>query len=85
MSCDSESVCVPVKSGSIAKGTWPLLISNMYLDPVSGCALASVSPAQQTEGFDIGGGGLNVTAGAKHGCRETYRFQQRAGTDYRML
>lgn len=30
VSCDSESVCVPVKSGSIAKGTWPLLISNMY-------------------------------------------------------
>lgn len=41
------------------------------LDPVCGRTLASFSPTQRTEGFDISGGGLNVTAGIIHGCRET--------------
>ncbi len=53
-----------------SKGDLAIVDIEHVLDPVSGSALASVSPAQQTEGFDIGGGGLNVTAGAKHGCRE---------------
>lgn len=37
------------------------------LDPVCGRTLASFSPTQRTEGFDISGGGLNVTAGIIHG------------------
>ncbi len=72
VSCDSESVRVctwEIRFNS--EGDLAIVDIEHVLDPVVGSTLASVSPAQQTEGFDIGGGGLNVTAGVIHGCRET--------------
>lgn len=70
MSSNSESACTWEKRGN-GKGGLAIFDVEHVLDPVLGSALAGVPPAQQTEGFDVGGGSLDVTAGVIHGCRDT--------------
>lgn len=69
-SCDSISACT-WENWVDSKGGLAIVDVEHVLYPVLGSALAGVSPAQQTEGFDVGGGSLDVTACVIHGCRET--------------